>query len=86
MALIDAEDFTALVDGNVFQDISVADGPKTAVCAAPPISDSPAPAPATPTEPSFTALTAHWAAAGRVVPGRTDREWAIVAGSCPWPQ
>lgn len=45
----------------------------------------PAPAPAPADEPVFAALAAHWAAEGRVVPGQVDQEWAMLAGSCPWP-
>ncbi|WP_250306593.1 hypothetical protein [Streptomyces sp. A 4/2] len=52
---------------------------------APPVSDRDAPVPAPPGEPIFAALAAHWMAAGRVVPGQVDREWAMLAGNCPWP-
>ncbi|MFF3403058.1 hypothetical protein ACFYW6_31740 [Streptomyces sp. NPDC002659] len=31
-------------------------------------------------EPIFTALAAHWAAAGRLVPGTTDPEWDTLTG------
>lgn len=41
--------------------------------------------PQAPGEPIFTALAAHWAAKGRVVPGQADREWVMLAGSCLWP-
>ncbi|MGW3929445.1 hypothetical protein ACWECC_15240 [Streptomyces microflavus] len=51
-----------------------------------PVSDRAAPVPAPPGEPIFAALAAHWMAAGRVVPGQVDREWAMLAGSCPWPR
>ncbi|WP_327425511.1 hypothetical protein OG612_43815 (plasmid) [Streptomyces sp. NBC_01527] len=50
-----------------------------------PVSDRAAPAAAQQDEPIFAALAAHWIAAGRVVPGQVDREWAMLAGSCPWP-
>ncbi|MFJ6438766.1 hypothetical protein [Streptomyces sp. NPDC091416] len=46
---------------------------------------APAPAPAPADEPVFAALAARWSAEGRVVPGQVDREWAMLAGSCPWP-
>ncbi|MEU9671808.1 hypothetical protein AB0E25_41160 [Streptomyces bobili] len=45
---------------------------------------APAPDPAPADEPVFAALAAHWAE-GRVVPGQVDQEWAMLAGSCPWP-
>lgn len=31
-------------------------------------------------EPIFTALAAHWAAAGRLVPGTTDPQWDTLTG------
>lgn len=41
--------------------------------------------PPTPCEPIYQALATHWVAEGRVVPGPVEREWAMLAGSCPWP-
>ncbi|MGW6357792.1 hypothetical protein ACWFR5_22095 [Streptomyces sp. NPDC055092] len=38
-----------------------------------------------PTEPVYAALAVHWSAAGRVVPGQTDREWTMLASRPPWP-
>ncbi|WP_211265905.1 hypothetical protein [Actinacidiphila oryziradicis] len=35
--------------------------------------------------PIFEALARRWATAGRLVPGQDDREWATLAGHCPWP-
>ncbi|MFD5204898.1 hypothetical protein ACFWM7_33190 [Streptomyces sp. NPDC058375] len=52
---------------------------------APPVAPTtPAPAAAPADEPVFAAPAAHWVAEGRVVPGQVDREWAMLAGSCPW--
>ncbi|MET7520272.1 hypothetical protein ABZS88_44410 [Streptomyces sp. NPDC005480] len=36
-------------------------------------------------EPIYAALAVHWSAAGRVVPGQTDREWTMLASRCLWP-
>ncbi len=35
--------------------------------------------------PIYEALAKGWVRAGRCVPGRHDREWAELAGQCPWP-
>ncbi|MFH7598040.1 hypothetical protein WDV06_23505 [Streptomyces racemochromogenes] len=35
-------------------------------------------------EPIFTDLARQWETDGRLVPGRADEEWAILARS-PWP-
>lgn len=51
-----------------------------------PVSDRAAPVPAPPDEPIYATLAAQWVAAGRVVPGQVDREWAMLAGNCPWPR
>lgn len=36
-------------------------------------------------EPIFTELARRGDADGRLVPGRTDKEWAILARHYPWP-
>ncbi|MFD7539933.1 hypothetical protein [Streptomyces sp. NPDC059819] len=36
-------------------------------------------------EPIFTALAAQWERNGRLVPGRADEEWTILARRYPWP-
>ncbi|WEO92809.1 hypothetical protein A6P39_001010 [Streptomyces sp. FXJ1.172] len=37
-------------------------------------------------EPIFTALARQWETAGRLVPGRPDEEWTILARRYPWPR
>ncbi|NEA66624.1 MULTISPECIES: hypothetical protein [unclassified Streptomyces] len=36
-------------------------------------------------EPIFTALAGQWETDGRLVPGRADEEWTILARRYPWP-
>jgi hypothetical protein len=36
-------------------------------------------------EPIYTELARRWERAGRLVPGRDDEEWTILADRCPWP-
>ncbi|MFI1769767.1 hypothetical protein ACH41H_48425 [Streptomyces sp. NPDC020800] len=36
-------------------------------------------------EPIFTALAQQWETDGRLVPGRADDEWTVLARRCPWP-
>ncbi|MFJ8802868.1 hypothetical protein [Streptomyces sp. NPDC102487] len=36
-------------------------------------------------EPIFTELAAQWSSDGRVVPGRPDLEWTVLARRYPWP-
>lgn len=36
-------------------------------------------------EPIFSELAEQWESAGRLVPGRTDEEWTILARRYPWP-
>lgn len=36
-------------------------------------------------EPIFTELAARWETDGRLVPGRPDEEWTILARGYPWP-
>lgn len=36
-------------------------------------------------EPIYTALARQWEGAGRLVPGRYDEEWSILASRCPSP-
>ncbi|MFI8872249.1 hypothetical protein [Streptomyces sp. NPDC055243] len=36
-------------------------------------------------EPIFTALAEQWENDGRLVPGRADEEWTILARRYPWP-
>jgi hypothetical protein len=41
--------------------------------------------PRTSDAPIYEALAKGWVRAGRSVPGQHDREWAELAGQCPWP-
>jgi hypothetical protein len=36
-------------------------------------------------EPIFTEIAARLESIGRLVPGRVDKEWAVLARRCPWP-
>ncbi|MFF3691657.1 hypothetical protein [Streptomyces sp. NPDC002187] len=36
-------------------------------------------------EPIFTELVRQWESDGRLVPGRPDEEWTILARRCTWP-
>lgn len=36
-------------------------------------------------EPIFSELAEQWESAGRLVPGRADEEWTILARRSPWP-
>ncbi|MER6599733.1 hypothetical protein ACWDBC_08330 [Streptomyces parvus] len=36
-------------------------------------------------EPIFTELAARWETDGRLVPGRADEEWTVLARRYPWP-
>lgn len=37
-------------------------------------------------EPIHAALVQEWRGAGRLVPGRHDEEWVILARRYPWPR
>ncbi|MEU5436002.1 hypothetical protein AB0G73_21840 [Streptomyces sp. NPDC020719] len=47
--------------------------------------ESAAPAPVAPEPPIYQELAAAWAAQGRTLPGRPDREWTAVITRPCWP-